>query len=181
MIYYTSDLHLGHQNVIQHCDHPFVTADEMDEELIRRWNAVVHRNDIVYIIGDFSFRSHRSVEEYLDALKGHKHLILGNHDRSWMKKANIEGRSESVSPMHSINDAGHMVTMCHYPMMSWPGMSHNGYMVYGHIHNNTNADYWPLIADRPLMLNAGVDINDFKPVTLDEMIVNNARFKEKRL
>lgn len=51
-------------------------------------------------------------------------------------------------------------------------------MVYGHIHNNTNADYWPLIAARSQMLNAGVDINGFAPVTLDEMIEYNRRFKE---
>ena len=52
------------------------------------------------------------------------------------------------------------------------------YMIYGHIHNNTNADYWPLIASRNQMLNAGVDINGFAPVTLHEMIKNNQRFKE---
>lgn len=51
-------------------------------------------------------------------------------------------------------------------------------MIYGHIHNNTDADYWPLIASRDLMLNAGVDVNGFAPVTLEEMIVNNRWFKE---
>ena len=42
-------------------------------------------------------------------------------------------------------------------------MSKGGYMIYGHIHNNTDADYWPLIAARGQMLNAGVDINRFVP------------------
>ena len=51
-------------------------------------------------------------------------------------------------------------------------------MIYGHIHNNTNADYWPLIAERDQMLNAGVDINGFSPVTLEELIENNRRFKD---
>jgi calcineurin-like phosphoesterase family protein len=77
-----------------------------------------------------------------------------------------------------VNDHGQTATLCHCPMMSWPGMSKGGYMVYGHIHNNTDADYWPLIASRDLMLNAGVDINGFAPVTLSEMIENNRRFKE---
>ena len=61
------------------------------------------------------------------------------------------------------------MTLCHYPMMSWPD-STTTYMIFGHIHNNTNADYWPLIEMNPLMMNAGVDINGFKPVTFDEMM-----------
>ena len=178
MIYYTSDLHLGHANVIRHCDRPFADANEMDAALINNWNAKVHRNDTVYIVGDFLFRAKRLAEEYLSVLKGKKHLIIGNHDKYWMKKVDLSVWFESVSPMLFVQDSGHTATLCHYPMMSWPGMSKGGFMVYGHIHNNTNADYWPLIAARSQMLNAGVDINGFAPVTLDEMIEYNRRFKE---
>ena len=179
MIYYTADLHLGHANVIRHCDRPFASADEMDAALVKNWNAKVHRNDTVYIVGDFLFRARKPAEDYLAELKGRKHLIIGNHDKYWMKKVDLAKWFESVSPMLFVNDGGHSATLCHYPMMSWPGMSRNGYMIYGHIHNNTNADYWPLIASRELMLNAGVDINEFAPVTLEEMIQNNQVFKEK--
>lgn len=178
MIYYTADLHLGHANVIRHCSRPFANAYEMDMVLIENWNARVHRNDTVYIVGDFLFRAKQPVEEYLSELKGRKHLIIGNHDKYWMKKVDLSAWFESVSPMLFVNDHGHTATLCHYPMMSWPGMSKGGYMVYGHIHNNTDADYWPLIASRDLMLNAGVDINGFAPVTLEEMIENNRQFKE---
>ena len=179
MIYYTSDLHLGHENVIRHCSRPFVSADEMDAVLISKWNEKVHPTDTVYIIGDFLFRSKRPAEEYLAILKGKKHLIVGNHDKYWMEKVDLEAWFESVSPMLFVNDHGQTATLCHYPMMSWPGMSRGGYMIYGHIHNNTDADYWPLIASRDLMLNAGVDVNGFAPVTLEELIVNNRQFKEE--
>ena len=70
MIYYTSDLHLGHSNVIKHCNRPFANADEMDTVLIKNWNDKVSRNDIVYIVGDFLFRAKRLAEEYLSELKG---------------------------------------------------------------------------------------------------------------
>ena len=60
--------------------------------------------------------------------------------------------------------------------MSWPHMV-RCYMVHGHIHTNTDAKYWPLIQKNPLMLNAGVDINNFEPVTFDEMVENNNRHK----
>lgn len=179
MIYYTSDLHLGHANVIRHCSRPFISADEMDAVLIKNWNDKVHANDTVYIVGDFLFRAKRPAEEYLAELKGKKHLIVGNHDKYWMKKVDLRGWFESVSPMLFVTDRGRTATHCHYPMMSWPGMSKGGYMVYGHIHNNTDAVYWPLIASCELMLNAGTDINGFAPVTLEEMIDNNRRFKEK--
>jgi calcineurin-like phosphoesterase family protein len=87
---------------------------------------------------------------------------------------------ESVSPMSSIRDSGALVTLCHYPMMSWQGSGRGGYMVFGHIHNNTNASFWPLIRGSPLMLNAGVDINGFKPATLSELKNNNEIFKLSR-
>lgn len=184
MIYYTADLHLGHENVIRHCARPFSSAEEMDETLIRHWNARVHRNDTIYIVGDFFFRNRKPAEEYLDALKGKKHLIIGNHDLSWMRKAPSPDYwmkyFESVSPMSSIRDSGALVTLCHYPMMSWQGSGRGGYMVFGHIHNNTNASFWPLIRGSPLMLNAGVDINGFKPATLSELKNNNEIFKLSR-
>ena len=179
MIYYTSDLHLGHANIIRHCERPFSNADEMDAVLIKNWNNKVHRDDTVYIVGDFLFRANRPAEEYLSELKGKKHLIIGNHDKYWMGMTDLDQWFESVSPMLSISDRSYTATLCHYPMMSWPDISTGGYMIYGHIHNNTDADYWPLLAMRDQMLNAGVDINGFEPVTLEEMINNNRHFKEQ--
>ena len=178
MIYYTSDLHLGHENVIRHCNRPFADADKMDNVLIDNWNRVVNRNDTVYIVGDFIFRARRPAEEYLSVLKGKKHLIIGNHDKFWMKKIDLNKWFDTVSPMKYITDRGRPVTLCHYPMLTWPGISRGGYMVYGHIHNNTGADYWPFIVANDHMLNAGVEINAFAPVSLEGMITNNIQFKQ---
>ena len=116
----------------------------MDAELIERWNRKVHRNDTVYIVGDFIFRYHRPPEEYFDLLKGKKHLILGNHDKYWLKKVEVEKHLESVSPMLYISVSGHPVVMCHYPMLTWPGVGRGRYMVYGHIHKQ--CDYGLLAA-----------------------------------
>jgi len=71
---------------------------------------------------------------------------------------------ESVEMMRFFTDGQRKITECHYPMMSWPFSNHEGWMVYGHIHENTRMDYWPLIARNDHMLNAGVDINGFAPV-----------------
>ncbi len=141
MIYYTSDLHLGHTNVIRHSDRPFSNADEMDAALIRNWNGKIHSNDTVYIVGDFLFRVKRPAEEYLSELKGKKHPIIENRDKYWMKKTDMDQWFESVSPMLFISDQNRTATLCHYLMMSWPGLSKDENMIYGHIYNNTNADY----------------------------------------
>ena len=76
-----------------------------------------------------------------------------------------------------------MLTLCHYPMMRWINDRGNesrkvkGYMVHGHIHNRTGDHYFPLIHANPYVLNAGVDINDYRPVTFNELIKNNRKYK----
>ena len=144
--------------------------------LIRNWNAKVTNGDTVYILGDLLFRNEKPAEEYLKQLKGKKHPIIGNHDRDWVKKCNLEDFFESVNNLHFISDGKRQMTLCHYPMMSWPHMT-RCYMVFGHIHGNTDADYWPLIRENDLMLNAGADVNGFAPVTFEEMQENNYRHK----
>ena len=176
MILFTSDLHFGHRNIIRHCNRPFYYIEEMDEFLIDKWNRKVGKNDTVYILGDLMFRNEKPPEEYLRRLKGKKHLFTGNHDRDWVKKCVLSDWFESVNRLDFISDGKRQMALCHFPMMSWPHMTRS-YMVHGHIHNDTTAEYWPLIQKNPLMLNAGVDINGFEPVTFEEMVVNNERHK----
>ncbi|MCL2605782.1 MAG: metallophosphoesterase family protein [Coriobacteriia bacterium] len=178
MNYYTADLHLGHTNIIKFCNRPFANAHEMDRTLIENWNARVRRNDHVYIIGDFAFRNQRPATKYLEELKGKKHLIVGNHDSKWMKEDGVLDHFESVDLMIEINDGKRKILMCHYPLMSWKGKS--TFLVYGHIHNNTNDSYWPLLKTYDRALNAGVDINSFQPATFEELVVNNERWREEQ-
>lgn len=179
MIYFTSDLHLGHANVLKLCSRPFESVDEMDETLIENWNARITNNDTIYILGDLMFRNKKPPEEYLSRLKGKKHLIRGNHDRDWIKKVDINKFFVSNENLSYITDGQHRITLCHYPMMSWPHINTNGYMIFGHIHSNTDAAYWSLIQNSSLMLNAGVDINGFKPVTFNELVKNNMEHKTR--
>jgi calcineurin-like phosphoesterase family protein len=150
----------------------------MDSFMMDKWNERVGQHDTVYVIGDLMFRAAKNPTEYLSNLKGRKHLIAGNHDKSWMNKVDMDAFFESVSLMQTISDGSHKITLCHYPMMTWNGVRRGAYHIYGHIHNNTGDFYWPLLFKMPQALNAGVEINNYTPVTLAEMIENNRAFKE---
>lgn len=123
----------------------------------------------------YVFRS-VNFEEILKRLKGKKRLIVGNHDGSWMTKADISRYFESIDKFLETTDGQHALTLCHYPMVTWKH-AQRSYMIHGHIHNDTSMDYWPLLAARDNVLNAGADINGLMPVTFDELVENNRNFK----
>ena len=179
MIFFTADHHFGHANIIKHSSRPFVSVEEMDAALMANWNAVVKPQDTVYVVGDLFFRNTVSAEDYLRKLNGKKHLIVGNHDRDWMKKLDLLCFFESVERLVELNGGTHRLTLCHYPMMTWNHVAKGAYMIHGHIHNNTDAEYFTLIRNMSNILNAGVDVNGYYPVSFDTLLRNNEEFKNK--
>lgn len=175
MIYYTADTHLGDQRVFTKCAKPFDNLQDYEKEIIRRWNAKVTPNDTVYVLGDIADDGYLQAIEVFRILNGKKHLIVGNHDLAMLPKIKESGVFETVDFMMLIEDAGRKVCLCHYPLMDWMEFSRGGYHVYGHIHNKTeqNDPAYPQIkeyyADK-LAYNAGVDVTEYEPATLDEMI-----------
>ena len=179
MTFFTSDQHLGHRNIIRLCNRPFASLDEMDSTLISRWNAKVKDSDRVFIIGDLFFRAEEP-EVMLKQLKGRKTLILGNHDSSWTGKVELSRYFESVHAMLETTDGEHTITLCHYPMMTFNHCM-RAYMLHGHIHGNTNADYWPYLQSHDRILNASVEVNNYEPVTFSELVANNQKYKAEHL
>lgn len=179
MYYYIADAHFGHENILKMCQRPFESIDAMNEALIAAWNERVTGNDTVFILGDLFFRC-AAPEAILCRLKGKKRLIIGNHDSSWMGKVDLQRYFVSVDNFLEFSDGVRAITLCHYPLLTWKHKLRT-YMVHGHIHNDTTSDYYPLIAIRDRVLNAGVDINGFRPVTFEEMMENNRSFKEQWL
>ena len=175
MIYFTSDQHFGHFNIIRLCQRPFASLEEMDDVMLTKWNAKVKKADRVFILGDLFFRA-QDPEGTLRRLNGRKTLILGNHDSSWTSKVDLSRYFEGVHTMLETSDGEHALTLCHYPMMTFNHCM-KAYMLHGHIHGNTNADYWPYLQSHDRILNASVEINNYEPVTFDELVVNNQRHK----
>ena len=80
--FFTGDLHFGHKNVLTFDNRPFATVDEMDAELIRRWNNKVGKGDLVYVLGDLIWKSRiNDAPALIKSLNGQNILIKGNHDR----------------------------------------------------------------------------------------------------
>ena len=180
MTLFTSDLHFGHKNIIDLCKRPFVDVDQMDAVLIEKWNCKVKKNDIVYLIGDVVWDK-KKVAYYLEQLSGKKILVAGNHDSTWIKREDCKKYFEEIVPYLEVHLNGHPITMCHYPMLEWRSSREEskrklGYLIHGHIHNRIAEEYRQLFLHFNA-LNAGIDINNFEPVTFDELISNNLNFK----
>ena len=167
----TSDQHFNHENIIKYCDRPFSSVKEMNEEMIKGWNAVVSKDDTVFVLGDFFMGRLTEIEDILSQLNGHIMLVEGNHDNdSRIATMTSYGNVKNLGPLCIIDYRGINIVICHYPidfdlrnMVS--KASKKMLFLYGHIHNLA-----PKGLDRGCFYHVGVDTNDFTPVDLDSII-----------
>ena len=162
-LWFTSDHHFGHDKIIEpdYADRPFSSVEEMDDEMIRRWNTVVAPGDVVMYLGDFAVKSHKKrIAALLEQLHGHKHLIIGNHDHTDTRKA--KGWA-SVEAYREITVGDLPIILSHYPFLTWNASHHGSWMLHGHCHGNLKTTHTARRCD------IGVDAWDFAPVSLPEL------------
>lgn len=171
MIWFTSDTHFWHKHIIEYCQRPWPSVEEMNEGIISRWNSRITKDDVVYFIGDFGFCGTTKAQDIFFRLNGYKHLILGNHDYQSAKKLAWETQREYVLIRPHIeyqDDEGeivkvpHPIVLCHYPILSWDGMAHSSWHLHGHCHGS-------LKDNGALRLDVGVDANNWYPISLPEI------------
>ena len=189
MIFFTADHHFYHTNIIAYCKRPFNSVEEMNDELVRRWNSVVDINDTVYYLGDFSL-ARRAVEVFAPRLNGEKYLIMGNHDQCHpihKKKAELGLQTYIAAGFKTfelekmIEISGQNVLLNHMPYReeiaeyqlknngNQPTLKYNNlrpkdkglWLLHGHVHEK-----WKI---RDHMINVGVDVWDFFPVPITEI------------
>lgn len=168
-IFFTSDTHFSHFNVIKYAKRPFVNVDEMNEEMINRWNAVVTKSDFVYHLGDFAFeKDEAKLIWIISRLNGEIHLIEGNHDNKMSSK--VKKQFASISPFKELKVVdpdgwgGHQsVTLCHYALRTWNKSHFGSYSLFGHSHGSLPDD------NNALSLDVGVDCWDFYPVEYEQI------------
>ena len=175
---YISDLHFGHSNVIQFDKRPFSDREEMDNVMIHLWNTRVDENDNVYILGDFCYRSEHTADWYLKKLRGHKHLIIGNHEGTILNDDKAMSYFETVEKMLHISDGDKQICLCHFPIAGWNGYHKGHWHIYGHIHNKVDEIYY-FMNKTGRALNAAACINNYTPSSINELIRNNQLFQEK--
>ena len=175
-IWFTSDQHFGHKNIVHLCNRPFESVDEMDEVIIQRWNDVVKPDDIVFVLGDFAYKNSKTVEWYTQKLMGQKHLILGNHDKEAIDR--YKYIFQSVEHIQYVEFDKQEIVMFHYPILSWRHRSHGAWHLFGHVHEK------PLhVFDNQRALNVGVDVNDFRPISLEQVkaIISTRHAQKKEI
>lgn len=158
---YTADLHAIHRNIIKHSKRPFASVEEMNARIIQNFRERVRDDDDLWVVGDFAHwhASEAALRAFFDQIPGRKHLLPGNHDNALIL----------ALPWHTIcrdivqiQDGNSRVTLCHYPLITWNGSrKKNAIHGFGHVHQN-----WPGSRNA---VNLGVDLWDFKPVTVHQM------------
>lgn len=178
-IFFTSDTHFGHRNIIERfVFRPFKDAKEMGEALIANWNSVVSDNDIVFHLGDFVWWEGRhEAKKLINKLNGTIYLIPGNHD----KKRNFELCDpekliicDDVTVLHTDYNKLNIV-MCHYPLMCYSqSEKDNFYQFFGHIHSLPHTKMTefgrPLPIIRGRYLDVGCDRHNYTPQELDDLV-----------
>ena len=186
MVFFTSDPHYYHINVIKYCSRPFDTVEEMNEMLVKYWNETVGPDDTVYCLGDFSM-AFRPVEIFSPRLNGKKYLVPGNHDfcHSYHKRSRTKDGRDTwkqkyvdngwiVLPEQTTLDIPGVATvnMCHHPYIvldnhpdkyeKWRPKDDGRWLLCGHVHEK-----WRVVNK---MINVGVDQWNFRPVSMDQII-----------
>lgn len=161
MIYFTSDLHLGHGSVIEFKNRPFKNVEDMNNTLIRNFNSMVHKNDILYILGDLTYRiSESKANELIKKIKGKKFLIRGNHDRDYDKSL-----FEEIYDYKEFNHEKIKYVLMHYPLMEWNKSRYNRSIhLHGHIHSDGTYNEQNR-RNGILRYDVGVDANNYYPVS----------------
>lgn len=160
MRYVISDTHFGHGNLIDYCDRPFSSVEAMNAALIDNWNSCVRANDTVIHLGDVQHHpSPFEADEWLSLLNG-KHLVVrGNHDGGVGNNAPVH-----VVETATIRHGKYTFYLEHAPVNGVPG-----WQIHGHMHNNEPIEY-PFIRHEYQNVNVSVELIDYTPLALDELV-----------
>lgn len=162
MNFYTADPHFFQENILKLCNRPFQTVDEMNREILHNYQSTVGPGDDLWILGDVAVVHVDAAPELsamLASIPGRKHLVTGNHDKAWIRSLDVW---KSVHDLIEIVDGGTRVTLCHYPMLTFPGARHGALQLFGHVHGNWRGSR--------NAINVGVDCWGFQPATLKQVM-----------
>lgn len=196
---FTSDEHYGHQNVIKYCGRPFSNITEMNDALVDRYNAKVGPGGFCYHVGDFSLAL-GWVDSIGPRLVGEKGLVPGNHDwcfslfgKKQKKLERVKRRYEAVGlkvleEQLLIYNSGLKIKVCHLPYWEEPPPGEKirykdirptpddeDFLICGHVHQHWRVKKH---SNGKLMYNVGVDVHNFAPVRMGDILKSYAEYKD---
>ena len=153
-------------------EHIKVILKYQTEMLINNWNFTVKDDDLVYFLGDFGFGNDKELEEIGRRLKGHKTIIIGNHDgRKYNSDKTIIYNPTLIKhfkacgfervEFNPIILKGYFI-LSHEPLY-YMNESMPYFNIYGHVHSN------PMFKTKTEnSLCACLDRWDYKPIEIKE-------------
>lgn len=152
---FISDTHFGHKNMA--IKRGFSSAEEMNDYIIKKWNSVVNKKDVTYLLGDVSMES-KNFYYLLDSLNGVKNVILGNHCR----RQDIPEMLKYVNSVAGMIDYKDNYILTHCPVHPSQLAFRYSYNIHGHVHENS--------LDDPRYINVSCEVVDYTPKLITELI-----------
>lgn len=175
-VFLTSDTHFGHTGVCHFTNkdgskmRPWTDPDEMDEEMVKRWNETVRPNDKVYHLGDVVIN--RKALKIMHRLNGDKVLIRGNHDI--FRDDEYREHFRELRAYHVMNG----MILSHIPIHE-DSLGRFGVNIHGHLHANRVMGY-SIDLDKevidPRYHCVCVEHTDYRPILFEDVI---KRIKEE--
>lgn len=170
MIWFTSDTHFGHSNILKLAGRPFADAAAMENALVANINALVAPTDTLYHLGDFSMKL--DLDEQARVMKRIRcrnlHILPGNHDKRLDELAAM-GLCVLEPPIVEFGLDKRRYQLCHYPIADWNGKGSGAYHLHGHIHSH-GMEYNEACRERGLRrYDVGMDANGYCPVSLEQI------------
>ena len=136
-LFFSSDNHFCHRKIIQYSNRPFSSSEEMDEQMIQKWNESVSADSTIFCLGDFCFGNIERVEYILTKLNGNIHMITGNHDKNIItnKRRLLEnGLLKEITPYKEIYVNDNFLCLFHYAARTWNKSHYGSWYLFGHTH-----------------------------------------------
>jgi len=166
-IYFTSDLHIGHDKDFLYEPRGFKNIKDHDLTIVNNWNSVVTDDDDIYILGDLTLEDYDNGLSKLKLLKGKKHIIIGNHDTNFRVELYKE-LTDDINYADLVKYGKYQFYISHYPTHTGNKDKHMSTQLinlYGHTHQKTN-----FYNNDPFMYHVGLDSHNNFPVEIDEII-----------
>lgn len=182
MIYFTSDTHYGHKNIVKgssswddtsRCRN-FKSLKDHDDFIVNSINNIVKEEDTLYHLGDWSFGGIQNIESFRRRINClDVHLVLGNHDQHIeANPQNFTHLFSSISHYKEITVKEHKIVLSHWPMKVWHKSHRGSWQLHGHCHDHLRPDEWWTKSkpqERRRTMDVGMDTKGYKPWSFEDL------------